>query len=927
MLPLKLTMSAFGPYAAEQTIDFTALGERGLYLITGDTGAGKTTIFDAITFALYGEPSGGGYRETDSLHSKYAEHSEPTRVTLEFVNDGKKYSVYREMKFKKVNGEEKLTQSDALITYPNGEVKKITNGRKADEKNIEVKEILGIDKDQFCQIEMIAQGKFQEVLNAKSDERKKIFRQIFKTDIYNSFSEKLGRYKDAREKEKKDAEFVIGSGIAKIKCDEQNPYFEELQNANDRFDYAAVKSVLQTLAADDKEALDELKSELDKIDEEAKKLEGEKVKALSKIQDESDLKKAKSDLAIKKENQAVLEAARNNARDAFEKGSAELNPRITTIRNSLGKYKEYDEAKKSAAEYSDNAKKSADKREEFSRKEKALSEGIEKLATENKLLEKAGENVKDLEIVLEKLGNQKNALNALIKEITALGRLELEFKKAQNDYIAASEKFRQLAAVAAEMQTAFNDNQAGILAEKLTVGERCPVCGMVYEENEHRAHKPDSAPAEEEVNAANKLANAAREEASERSALAAETKGQFDKANESLAADIAELLGECAPENAEKTAHEKIGKIDAEFKNKSAELERGKENVRRRDELRKIIPQITGERDEFTKKINSLSTEIARLESEAKSKNNICDLLKKELDFDSEDAANSEIKKLSDKIAELKTASELAEKNHQSCVEEIKTLGGTIETLEKRLREYGEIDFDDINKRVEDNSQKKAEKNSARDLISARMTVNAGVLGDISALVDEFPAIIERLNNAETLYNTVSGRLKGNEKFDLETFVQSYYFEKIICHANEYLRRFSGGQYLFKRPDEAKNKQSKTGLELNVIDNANGSERPVSSLSGGESFIASLALALGLSEEVQSTSGGVKLESMFIDEGFGTLDDKTLRSAMTALGGLSDSNRLIGIISHVDEMKNEIDKKIIVQKDLKRRGSKVTIQV
>ena len=175
------------------------------------------------------------------------------------------------------------------------------------------------------------------------------------------------------------------------------------------------------------------------------------------------------------------------------------------------------------------------------------------------------------------------------------------------------------------------------------------------------------------------------------------------------------------------------------------------------------------------------------------------------------------------------------------------------------------------------------------------------------------------------LYKTISGQMNGSEKFDLETFVQSYYFEKIICHANEYLHGFSGGQYLFKRPDRAGNKKNVTGLELNIIDNTNGSERPVSSLSGGESFIASLALALGLSEEVQSTAGGVKLESMFIDEGFGTLDDNTLRSAMNALGKLSDEKRLIGIISHVEEMKNEIDRKILVEKDLQNGGSKARV--
>ncbi|MDE6030098.1 MAG: SMC family ATPase, partial [Oscillospiraceae bacterium] len=309
MRPTKLTLTAFGPYAAEQTIDFDALGESGLYLITGDTGAGKTTIFDAITFALYGEPSGGGFRETGSLHSNYAEHSAPTRVTLEFVNDGKKYTVSREMKFKKVSGEEKFSQTEALITYPDGSIKPITNGKSKDGKNREIRDILGIDKEQFCQIEMIAQGKFQEVLNAKTEKRQEIFRRIFKTDIYNTFTEKLNKYYSERRNEYTDAESKIDGHIAGIECGENSPHFEELENARDICDYSAVKSILKTLVDEDNSALDTLKAELEKIAEEEKKLAAEKQRESSKKADEAALEKEQGALKDKTAEKDRLDKA------------------------------------------------------------------------------------------------------------------------------------------------------------------------------------------------------------------------------------------------------------------------------------------------------------------------------------------------------------------------------------------------------------------------------------------------------------------------------------------------------------------------------------------------------------------------------------------------------------------------------------------
>lgn len=925
MRPVKLTMSAFGPYAAEQTVDFERLGERGLYLITGDTGAGKTTIFDAITFALYGEPSGGGYRAADSLHSNYAEHNTPMKVTLDFINDGKKYTVYREMRYKTVNGEEKFTQTEALITYPGGKVKKITYGRRADEKNKEVKEILGIDRDQFCQIEMIAQGKFQEVLNAGSDKRKEIFRRIFKTDKFDIFTQKISDYSKACEEEYSDYENAVKRSVEKIECGEESPHFEELRNAKDLLDHASVRTVLEALVNEDNSSKEMLKTGLDKVSEEEKRLAAETEKANSKIKDENGLKKAQCDLDRKKDEFRKLETVCQEALAALEENDEPLKARITGIRNSLGKYKEYDEAKRSAGEYSEKARKLNKENEKNSQKAQELSVEIEKLKDEDKSLENVGVNIERLRNEIEKLDKEKDGLEDLINETADLKALEENFKKAQNKYKTAEEKAGKLNRAANDKQRIFNGNLAGILAEELIAGERCPVCGMIFEENEHRAHKPDHAPTEDEVREASEAAEEARSTAAQLASKANGAKEKFEYAKDALSERISVLLGECALENAEKTAAVKIGDIEAKINRCTAELNSENEKVARKQELAGKIPMITKELDDLRDKLGYTEKEIVRLDGEAKTATAIYTSLKKELDFAGEVEAKAEIEKLSKQVETLKTAYNNADEQLRSCSGEIKTLEGTIKTLKEKIDGYGVIDAKKINEQSEALSAQKEKLENEHSKVLTRFTVNSGILNEISASIDKLPALRRRKENAETLCRTVIGRISGAEKYDLETFVQSYYFERIISHANGHLILFSGGQYLFKRPDEAKNKKSKTGLELNVIDNTNISERPVSSLSGGESFIASLALALGLSDEVQSSAGGVKLESMFIDEGFGTLDDRTLHAAMTALEGLSDSNRLIGMISHVSEMKNEIDRKIIVEKNHENGGSKIVI--
>ena len=913
MRPLKLEISAFGPFAEKQTIDFEQFGERGLYLITGATGAGKTSIFDAIAFALYGEPSGGGYRDAGTLRSTYAAANAVTKVKLDFVNDGKKYTVLRELR---------STGQNASITYPDGTVKKVTIGREKKEKNKEIKEILGIDKEQFRQIEMIAQGKFQECLNADTKTRQEIFRRIFNTDIYNTFADKLKEYHKVCKNEAENTRQLIENRIRDIDFPEDDPRFAEPIKACEASEYSKAAELLSALTDEDERLRGVLKKELDEIAERGKELSVEKENARSKQNSEKELAAAETALELEKPEKLAAEKEYIAAKDEFERGGVELGARITTIQNTLGDYKAYDEAAITAKEYRSAAEKLEAENEKNKSELAKLSNNLSRLENEERSFESAGEKAANYANAIEKLKTRGKTLTALIEEKNALDELSARLEKARDAYFSARNKANELSARASLLQTQFNDEQAGILAERLVVGKRCPVCGMVYEENEHRARKPEHAPTAGEVKSANESAQAAQQKAAELSEKANNANGRLQSAIGAFKKNAEELLGEADLESAVEIAESKIYEINSELSDKTAKLNEERKNARRKKELSEEIPRMRKTRGLLENKIGETNARLAEMKTRSEEKTKSCAEMKKKLEFSDEKAARTEISSLEKRREELKKALGSAENKFNEHKDAAVKLTEKIQHLKKRISELGEINAENVERRAAALFEEKKQKELRYETVLNRVSRNKAVLNELCRAADEYPRQKRRFESVDKLCKTVAGDISRAEKLTLETFVQTYYFEKIIGHANNYLQKFSSGRYLFKRPDEAKNNRSKSGLELNVIDNANCTERPVSSLSGGESFIASLALALGLSEETQRSSGGVKLESMFIDEGFGTLDEKSLAAAMGALAELSGSGRIIGVISHVDEMKAEIDRKLIVEKD-ERGGSMV----
>ncbi|MDR0987361.1 MAG: SMC family ATPase [Ruminococcus sp.] len=777
MRPLKLTVSAFGPYAGKTELDLARLGTSGLYLITGDTGAGKTSIFDAITFALYGEPS-GETREPSMLRSKYANDKTETFAEIIFLYSGRKYKVWRTPKYEKPGG--RTHNAEAELTLPDGKL--ITGSRQVTKA---VGEIIGIDRAQFTQIAMIAQGDFLKLLIAPTEEREKILRQVFLTQKYLRLQDRL---KD---------ETAVVSG-----------QYKDLQKSIDQYVGGIICERDKLLELPTDEVIDLLERVInsDRLLEQRESLALAKLESLISTADENlgssiQYNKTRTELARAKENLEALTKSLPDLQLKFneaERGFEQVLPLTAQIAAEKAKLSEYDEL-------SIAAKSLSEKKESLSLLDRKLFDEREKAAA--------------------------------------------AYKAAQDEYINSREQAESLYAKYERMSRAFLDAQAGILAEKLVDGEPCPVCGSF--EHPSPASISNEVPSEKTIEDVKNKALKDRKNAEEASARAA------------------------------------------------------------------------SEKEKSTSIINDISTAIAAAEAHITNLEASVVKLKSSLAYADKSSAEKHIAELINKKTEFTKAYETARKSLEEGKANISVLQAEIDTLGKQRQAVYDTD-----KLMEERAELVRQKNEVSDRLTdvkTRLNTNRNIHKNISLKLAELSRTEERYRWIKSLSDTANGQVNGKKKIPLETFVQTSYFDRIIRRANVRLMMMSGGQYELKRAVDTANNRSRTGLDLNVIDHYNASERSVRTLSGGESFMASLSLALGLSDEIQSASGGVKLDTMFVDEGFGSLDERSLSDALKVLGNLAEQSLLVGIISHVSELKERIDKQIVVKKD--QSGSRVEIVV
>lgn len=920
MRPLKLTVSAFGPYAGKTVIDLAPLGTGGLYLITGDTGAGKTTIFDAIMYALYGEP-GGDNREVSMLRSEYADAETPTEVELVFLYNGKEYTVRRNPEYmrKKARGSGITKQTAAAeLIYPNG---RITAKRSDVDKEIE--EILGVDRNQFSQIAMIAQGDFLKLLFADTKDRREIFRKIFKTDRYRRFQDRLKEEASGTRNKLTEIGNSIRNDIRNIKCDEDSTLSGELKNAAEQNAIDDVLGVLEKILAEDRKHSDTNEKEIATIE---KKLQGIAVE----LKQADERNKKRSELVklenLQKEKQkeldekrAALETEKNkkSERDEIMSEIAKIDAKLPNYDKLDKENKELDALKKQLSENNSLKEKCEKEHEKLRSETEKYKDELEKLSGTGEAREKLTGEKKELENRLEALGTLK-------KEIGNLKAKEKKLEKAQADYLAASKEAEAEKKFAFQKRQAFNDDQAGIMAAALTEGMPCPVCGSTV--HPLKAEKSADAPSEADVKAAEEKAETAQQTANKKSEDAKVLKGAVDEAKRIVGEKLKEVLGDIEISDAEKTADSCIAEISAAVNELKNKIETENKNAERKTELEKLIPKKLDKLEALKKEISEYDVNITAASSTVSEKEKNIKALRGELKFESRIDAEKEKRSLNDKHDKMMKALDKAVNEHNECDKALAEAAANIKQLKAQLENYPETDAEEKQKEYESANKRKSELSERQKILGSRISVNETAEKNIRGYSAELNALEKKWQQINALSETANGSLNGKDKIMLETYIQMTYLDSIIQRANSHLMKMSGGKYDLKRCETADNQKRQFGLELNVIDHYNGSERSVKTLSGGESFIASLSLALGLSEEIQASAGGIRLDTMFVDEGFGSLDEESLRQAISALSGLTSANRLVGIISHVAELRERIDKKIIVTKE-KSGGSKAEIVI
>ena len=919
MRPIKLTVSAFGPYAGKTEFDFDKLGTGGLYLITGDTGAGKTTIFDAITYALYGDPSGNN-REVYMFRSKYADIKTPTFVRLTFNYKGKEYTIERNPEYERAaqrgNGLTKQTAGVELI-LPDG--KPLTKTKEVDNA---INNIIGINREQFCQIAMIAQGDFLKLLISPTKERIEIFRHIFKTKLYSDLQDRLKSELSVLNNDCSKIKQSISQYIAGISCSDSSLLSLDVTKAKngdlptDECILLIEKLIAEDTLAEEKadNSITEIEKQLDIL-----KINIERGEEFVKAKQAFEQNKARI-LKLTEEKASLTKALEEEQKKTSVQ--EELTKASATIQAQLPEYDELDQKESKLKGNALNIEKNKAALTKTLKDIEDLQAETERLTEEAKALQKSGEQ----KILFE---NQKTIHLESLSKLEALLKSMEELKKVSANYKEAKKIFEEKKLMASELDASFRvkynlylDSQAGLLAENLVDDMPCPVCGSLS--HPKKAIKPTQVPTKDELDILQSKVSNANDEANTVSQKVGNLKGVLDEKKDTTVNSIKELLGAIDMNNATDITKDKISELKTNIKELEENIEIATKNSSRKDAIENKLPQLRTKKDELQNSIVDINNTISTLESESKSLNSRIIDLKEKLVFSSKLEASKEIQKNEAQILKIKKDIDLATKSLNECSENLASAVAKNDVLLKQMEGKQEVDLEAEKIKLNELESNRIQLRKNKESIHSRIVNNKSNCDNIKLKSSELIDIEKKYTWVKALSDTANGNITGKDKIMLETYIQMHYFDRIISRANTRLMIMTGGQYDLIRREEALSKVGQSGLDLDIIDHYNGTTRSVKSLSGGESFKASLALALGLSDEIQSSAGGIQLDTMFIDEGFGSLDEDSLAQAMNALASLASSNKLIGIISHVGELKQKIDKQIIVKKD-KTGGSRAEI--
>ena len=919
MRPLKLTVAGFGPYAGVQELDFETLGKSGLYLITGDTGAGKTTIFDAITFALFGEPSGDN-RDAGMLRSKYISQGDPSYVQLTFSHAERLYTVKRTPRYKREtkNGTVNIQNSEATLWLPSGaQVTKVT------EVNNAIREIIGLTREQFSQVCMISQGEFRRLLQAGTEQRQEIFREIFDTKLFDHLQRQLALQTNQVRSQREQVNQSISQYKEGIACREASCFAPDVKKAKEgMLPTVDVMDLLDGLLSEDRQLQTNLSEEGTQVDSALEELaafllQHQKTENAKAMRMQLETEKQRKTAALDRANEMLLQA------QATVTDQENLSKEITALELSLPAYDELDGKTAECAQVEQTldalrrvlvlAQKT---KESLTCELEALR--LERNGFDNPELEKEKVSARYLQ-----LQDRKGQLVSLSESIQKLTGQRRELDRKQKIYLDADEECTQLRLDYETKNRAFLDEQAGLLAGRLKPGVACPVCGSTH--HPKPALLSQNAPTEADVQKAQKAYDRSRSVVEQTSIDAGKQQALVNALEDALVQELRMLLPGVEPEQGEASICEQMAQLDGQLQELTRQLRTLDTHIIRKKELDSLIPEKEKRLLSEEAKLAEAKEGIAASMAAAQQLKQQINALQEKLAYPNKAALEQQRNALESKLQHLKRAQAEGEAAVKELRERLVAIDASLEQLNGQLADSPQMDREELVQRRQDLMQRKGEIAQGQKAVHTRLTTNEQAKKKISEKARELEALESRLTWMDALSRTANGDLKGKDRVKLETYIQAMYFERIVQRANIRLQKMSGGQYHLKRREQAENKKSQSGLELDIVDHINSSVRSVNTLSGGEAFLASLALALGLSDEVQMSSG-VRLDTLFVDEGFGSLDSEALRKAYNTLSALTDGERLVGIISHVSELKEWIDKQIIVTK-VKTGGSSARIQL
>ena len=923
MRPIKLVLSAFGPYASKIELDLSKLGENGVYLITGDTGAGKTTIFDAITFALFGKPS-GDIRDVKTLRSEYAKEEIETYVELDFVYHDEEYHIYRRPEYTythvQKNGEVKQRSkaTDAYLILPNGE--RIV---KPTEVTKQVEQLLGMKRDQFRQIAMIAQGSFLEILNADTKERGKLFEKVFMTSKYSVLMDRLNQMAKESYLALNDAKLRLQQIISDVRVPEilQEQYAQTLETfAMD--DIQPVYDLLDKIITRSKESTEKLQRQKAQVQNQLQKSRKEETEKTKQLQDLLSLEKLLKEKPAKEEKANLYAERVKNDGEKYHIQIDALKKEQAQIEHELPEYESLTKLSTKLAEIR--------KQISIISKDLATKTNFKKQLDEDiALKQKEAHTLTDSELSLNKVILKQEEIEKKVSAFHHASMIQSNYQNAVNALKEKTQLLQESTDRKVILQKQYDDaqisyfaNQAGLLALRLTKGEPCPVCGSL--EHPRPASHSNKLVTEEEINQYKKKVDQAEKEYQITSKACADASLKMNALQNELELVLKSVTEETVSfEDVQLFIDEHTVQLKKEEKEISTRIKQLQQQSKHYQELQKIIPQLQQKLTAISEEVSQnqiaqtkLSVEYEQLQkqvqeitaklkytSETEAKNCISMITKQILEYQQQiNRLESESKLAMDELVYVSAQIDMLKGKVSSSIDEIPNQQKQLKILQTEIENL-QVQQEEILKCIHNTEMYESDAQDTKKKIVSES--------------DAYQIKLSRYSSLKELADVAMGNGRSSkEKITLQEYVQIAYLDRMIHKANERYLSMSNQQYQLVRSAGTKDKRSHEALDLDVIDFSNGSIRPVSSLSGGESFIASLALALGMSDEIQSQAGGIQIDTMFIDEGFGTLDQDSLNNAIQTLTNLSGENRLVGIISHVKELKERIHKGIIVTKDL-----------